>query len=158
MEDYKPHVRYLANIRENLSNRLKRISEQKHKHMKTGITAVEVTAGSFLAGVVSGRTEQKGGAHILGVPVSLAAGGVLIAAGVFEALGKHSDHLTNVGTGALAEYAANMGFGVGQKWHNTGHLFGKSDPTAALPPGATTSSGDLSPNQMADIVRQVRGG
>lgn len=155
-QDLRPHVTYLARQREALRERMSRIAANRHKHKKQAIAIGEIVASAAVAGVIQGRAGE-GGAHILRMPASLVIGGVLIAGGVFQA-GELSDHLINVGTGFLAEFGGNFGYGVGQRWHQTGHLglFGSGGGGGgALPPGAHTGA-DLTPQQMANLVRQVQ--
>lgn len=159
-QDLRPHVTYLARQREALRERLSRFQEKKHKHLKTAIGIAEIAGGAAIAGVIQGRAGD-GGAHILRMPASLVLGGALIAGGVFASTGAGgaftaaSDHMVQLGTGFLAEFAGNWGYGVGQRWHQTGSLFAKGDHHAALPPGSHTA-GDLTPHQMANLVRQVQ--
>lgn len=154
IQDLRPHVSYLARHREALTKRMGRIMANKHKHRKQAVAIGEVAAGAAIAGVIQGRAGE-GGASILRMPASLVVGGLLVAGGVFQA-GDWSEHLINTGTGFLAEFAGNWGYGVGQRWHQSGHfgLFGGKG-TDALAPGAHTS-GDLTPHQMANLVRQVQ--
>jgi len=153
--DLRPHVSYLAKQREALRERMGRIQANRHRHKKQAIAIAEIAAGAAVAGVIQGRAGE-GGAHILRMPASLVVGGLLVAGGVFQA-GDWSDHLINAGTGFLAEFAGNWGYGVGQRWHQTGHfgLFGKGD-AGALPPGGAHTGADLTPHQMANLVRQVQ--
>jgi hypothetical protein len=156
--DLRPHVTYLARQREALRERMNRIAANKNKHKKQAIAIGEIALGSAIAGVVQGRAGE-GGAHILRMPASLVVGGALVAGGVLQA-GEFSDHLINLGTGFLAEFAGNFGYGVGQRWHATGHLglFGSGGGGGgALPPGGAAHTGaDLTPHQMANLVRQVQ--
>ena len=160
MEDLRPHVRFLDRQRQAMRDRLNRIAANKAKHKRQAVTIAEVVAGSAIAGVVQGRAGE-GGAHILKMPASLVVGGLLAGAGVFMA-NDWSDHLINVGTGFIAEFGANFGYGVGQRWHQTGKLglfdgglFGHAGGGGALGPGAHTGA-DLTPHQMANLVRQVQ--
>lgn len=156
-QDLRPHVTYLARQREALRERMARIVANKSKHKKQAIAIGEIALGSAIAGVVQGKAGE-GGAHILRMPASLVVGGVLVAGGVIQA-GEFSDHLINLGTGFLAEFAGNFGYGVGQRWHATGSLglFGGGGGGGALPPGGAAHTGaDLTPHQMANLVRQVQ--
>jgi hypothetical protein len=153
MQDYRPHVTYLAKQREALRAHLGRIKDNREKHKRQGIALVETMAGAAVAGVIQGHAGE-GGSHILKMPTSLVVGGLAVAGGVLQA-GRFSDHLIAFGTGFLAEFAGNWGYGVGQRKRTTGSfgLFGKGADHAL--PGATHTSGALSPHDMANLVRQV---
>ncbi len=163
-QDLRPHVSYLAKQRDALRERAQRFHEKRKEHLKAAVATVEVMGGAAIAGVIQGRAGEKG-AHIGPFPASLVIGGGLIAAGIFASTGKGgtftaaSDHLVDFGTGFLAEFAGNWGYGVGQRWKEDGHLnlFGKSDHHA-LPPGGAHTGRDLTPHEMANLVRQVQAG
>lgn len=152
MEDFRPHVTYLARQRQALRERIDRIAAKKHHHKKQAIALAEIAGAAAVAGVIQGRAGD-GGAHILRMPASLVVGAALLGGGVFQA-GAWGDHLINLGTGFLAEFAGNFGYGVGQRWHQDGKfsLFGGGGG-GALPAGH--AAGDLTPHQMANLVRQV---
>jgi hypothetical protein len=163
VQDYRPHVTYLARQREALRERLNKFTRDRHRHVKAAVSVVEVAAGAAIGGVIAGRAGE-GGAHILRMPASLVLGGALIAGGVFASTGAGgafaaaSDHMVQLGTGFIAEFAGNWGYGVGQRWTRDGHLFGHGGGGGggSLPAGGTKSAGELTPHQMAELVRQVQ--
>lgn len=93
------------------------------------VRTLEVGAAAAVGGLIEGKAGPSG-AHIMGVPVNLAGALALNLLGYFDAAGKHSEHLCNLGDGLLASYASSVGFGMGQKWASSGKLFGGTSTTA----------------------------
>lgn len=93
------------------------VAERARTQWKSGkitgaaVSTVEIAAGAFGAGVNAGRTESSKGARTANV----VTGGALLMGGIYGVGGKHSDHLSNLGIGVLAETFADLGFKLGQR-------------------------------------------
>ena len=150
-------IKHLDNDRSFLRRKYEAFKQNRDHHVATAVRAGEAFAGAAVMGMINGRYGgNEGAVHLAGIPVSPVAGGALILSGVFDLFGKRaSEHVINFGIGVLAEFGANMGFGAGQKWHETGHLFDFHHGGGALPPG-THASGDLSPSTIADLARTMQ--
>ncbi len=127
------------------------------------IRTVEVNGAAFLGGLAQGKAGPDGG-HFLGVPVEAWLGAGLEALGYFGVGGDQlSEHAINLGDGFLAAWTSSVGFQVGTNWRTKGHLFGghRDSPALAAANGAAANSaavkGEISPQQMAQIVARVRG-
>lgn len=94
-----------------LKNRVAGLRKTAEATTEKIVRTAEVGGTAFLAGVLQGR----GGVEVLGVPLELGAGVGLNLLGYFNAAGKMSDHLNNVGDGALAAYFVTLGRGVGEE-------------------------------------------
>jgi hypothetical protein len=125
------------------------------------VGTVEVGAGSWIGGAIEGRT---GGGTVLNVPINLAVGGLLIAAGHLDlAGGQWSEHLNNLGNGFFGSYIAATGYAFGKRWKETGKLLGGGGhpwghpyengwaPEAAAP----AVHGELSEEHMNTIARNM---
>jgi hypothetical protein len=115
---------------------------------------LEIAAAASVCGVVQGRAGEKG-TTVARVPLDLAAGVALSALGHANFAGKHSSHLVNIGTGFLAGFMNHAGFAVGVHWRETGKFSLMPGHDAAQLEG-TKSSGDLSADDMAAIVANMR--
>jgi len=147
------HFRHVFDSREKLA---KRFTDWKEKHkieQKTGriIGAAEMLAGVAAGGLIQGRSGPDG-LHIVGIPAEAAAGGVIAALAVFDAMGQYSEHALNFGVGLMGAALANVTYSMGRKWHETGHLFGQKDQ-ASLP--AAHSAGAFSPDQMSALQQMI---
>ena len=149
------HFRHMASRLKQAATRAAKWEAKGERAAHYGFTTAEVTGGAFLAGVVQGRAGDEG-AHILHIPAEIVGGAALLAAGWTNFFGKYSDHVANVGIGALAAFAAGKGFGVGKHWHDTGSLFGGGAP-ASLPAG-TVVKGELDPMMAAQIAARYPAG
>lgn len=108
-----------------MRGRLARLNEKAGEAMEGVVKTLEIQAGAFLFGAIQGafyepdpaKPDQKPGVHILGIPVEALAGLGLIVGG-FMGLGgaKWSDHMGNLGNGALAAWTSNLGRGYGYKF------------------------------------------
>lgn len=123
------------------------------------VEVLEIAAGAAIGGVIQGRAMAKGqlhGARLLGLPADLAIGIGLELAGHFDLAGDEwSHHLNNFGAGFIAGYASDVGVTFGKKWVTEGHipLFEKQPVASALPaPGTPVAKGEVSPQQVADIL------
>lgn len=108
-----------------MRGRLARLNEKAGEAMEGVVKTLEIQAGAFLFGAIQGafyepdpsKTDQKPGVHLMGIPVEALAGVGLILGG-FMGLGgaKWSDHMANLGNGALAAWTSNLGRGYGYKF------------------------------------------
>lgn len=132
---------------DNIKNRMARIRESAEE-TTTKLVAIAETGGTaFAMGVVQGKT---GGVSLFGVPLELGVAGVGIIGGLMGGAGKASDHLVNVGAGALAAYATTMGRGVGASWAQKA-----AEGQSSLPPQAAVSglgAGGLNPFEVAQAA------
>jgi hypothetical protein len=152
----REHIQHLARKGHALQRRLDSIRDRLEGATTKLVRTVTVAAAAGVGGVIQGKAGPDG-ATIMHVPVDL--GFAFNVAGYFNAAGKHSDHLNNIGDGLLACYVSSVGFGMGNTWRTTGKMFGSKGGGGALPPGGgspAVSKGELSPAQMADIVARVR--
>lgn len=117
------------------------------------VEVLEIGAGAAIAGVIQGRAIAKGnlsGARVLGLPADLAIGLGLEIAGHMDLAGPEwSHHLCNFGAGFVAGYASDWGVSFGKRWVSEGHL-----PLFEHSPQAAVSKGEVSPQQMADVLAQ----
>lgn len=126
------------------------------------VEVLEISAGAAIGGVIQGREIAKGnvaGAKLFGLPADLAIGLVFEAAGHFDLAGPEwSHHLNNIGAGFIAGYASDWGNALGKRWIEEGHiplldpLLGRAQPQGGLP--GTVAKGEVSANQMAEILRE----
>jgi hypothetical protein len=158
MIDYTPHVRHQHKTIQRLKERLDNWKETLRSPAAKVIKTAEVGAGAILGGVIQGKAGPKG-ATIAHLPIDLLAGAALNVVAAFHVAGEeNSAHLGNVGDGLIAAYLTDVGFKIGKKWNETGHLFGGHDEHGQLPAPATKASGQLSPDQLAEIVHRVQQG
>ncbi len=154
--DYTEHVRHLHKSRGSWMQRAIDLRERLTSPVSKVVKTAEVGAGALLGGVIQGKAGPQG-ATIAHIPIDLLAGAALNAAAMFHVAGKeNSSHLGNVGDGLIAAYLSDLGFKIGKKWHEDGHLFGHGG--GQLPAGGATPkvSGALSPDQLAEIVHRVQ--
>lgn len=134
-----------------LKNRIEKIKSHTEKVTEKIVRTVEVGGTAFAVGLLNGKT---GGVEIMGVPLELGAGLALNVLGYMGAAGKMSDHLGNVGDGALASFAAMEGVKVGLQWKE------KSGGGGALPGGTTpalTKGVSLTPEEVEHAARMAAG-
>jgi hypothetical protein len=122
------------------------------------VRSLEVNGAALVGGFMQGHAGPDG-LHIGPIPVDAGAGAVLAALGYFGVAGKYSEHLINVGDGLLSSWSSGAGFHMGNNLRTTGKLFGPGKDAPALAAGPTPPAvkGEISPQQMADIVARVRG-
>jgi len=129
------------------------------------IRTLEVNGAAFLGGLGQGMV-GKDGKNFLGMPLEAWAGLVLEGVGYFGVGGQLAEHAINVGDGLLASWTSSLGFQAGANWRTTGQWFGHKDshkdsPALAAANGAAANGaavkGEISPQQMAQIVARVRG-
>lgn len=109
-----------------LKNRLALIKGKGEEHLGTLLTVGEVAAAAYACGVAKGRF---GPWQVLGLPGDGAAGAAVIIASLAGVFGKHADHATALGAGALASYAVTMGAAHGA-------AMGQKKPSAVSGVGA----------------------
>lgn len=155
----REHVHHLARRGEHLYKRLEKLREKLSGTTARAVRTLEVSAAAVVGGVIQGKAGPEG-AHIMHVPTDLGLGLALNVLGYFDAAGdEYSEHLNNLGDGFLASYLSNIGFGWGNTWRTTGklNLFGPKGAAAGLPAAPPVmAQGEISPNQMAEIVERVR--
>ena len=160
MADVGPeHVRYLYGQKQALQKRLsafrERYGERIKGTVKKATRTVEVSAAGMLGGMVQGHAGEEG-SSVMGIPTDLLAGLVLNGLGFAGVAGDHSEHMHNFGDGFLAAFTSSLGYGWGANWKKTGKFsFHQDGGGLGLPPG-TTTKGEISPHQMADIVARVK--
>jgi hypothetical protein len=130
----------LAKLRasaEKAMQRVRAVRERGEHITEKAIRTVVVSGTAFSLGVVQGKT---GGVEIMNIPLDLLVGAGAHVGGFMRIAGKHSDHLHNVGDGAMALFAGTMGRSVGNTWKTTGKLGFKS--AGALPNVGTDFQSD----------------
>ena len=114
-----------------LKKRIEGIKNHTEKTVEKVIRTAEVGGTAFAIGVLNGKT---GGVEIMGVPLELGAGIALNVLSYMGAAGKMSDHVGNVGDGALASFATMEGVKIGLQWAQK-----SGGGQSALPQGAQAS-------------------
>lgn len=138
----KAHVGKMHDRVQSLQKRIEKFKDRAEDMTRKFVRTVEVGTAALGVGILQGKT---GGVELMGVPAELGAGLALNLLGYFGAAGQHSEHLNNLGDGALAGYLATVGRGLGAEW--AGKTVVKS---------VTASKGDqLSRGEVADIVAQT---
>lgn len=121
-------VRSVGQLRDkylSMKNRMAKLNEKAGEAIEGVVKTLEIQGAAFLFGAIQGawyepnpkNPDDKPGVHVFGVPVE-AVVGVGMVVGGFMGLGgaKWSDHLTNLGNGALAAWTSNLGRGWGFKF------------------------------------------
>lgn len=105
----------LSRLKSSIAN----VRKETEARVEGIIGTAEVVGGALAISWVNGRYGANGApAQIMGFDADLVVGGVLFVAGMLDVAGKQSDHLTNLGAGALAAYAAREGFNLGAEARN----------------------------------------
>lgn len=108
-----------------MKGKIARLNEKAGETIEGVVTTLEIQGAAFIFGAIQGawydpdpaKPGDKPGAHIFGVPVEAAAGLSLVVMGFVGVGGdKWSNHLMNLGNGALAAWTANVGRGWGYKF------------------------------------------
>ena len=149
------HLHHAVKKGESWRKRLEAYKEKLENATTKVVRTLEVGAAAAIGGIIQGKAGPDG-AHFMHVPVDLGAGLVLSVLGYMDAAGSYSDHLNNFGDGFVAAYTSNLGFHMGTSWKNTGKLFGGVKAAAGLPPPPPMVQGEISPEQMASIIANVR--
>src|SRR5262245_19296834 len=76
-------------------------------------TLAEVGGGSYLTSRLSAHLGGPEGKVLMGVPLELAVGAACGALAMSGSAGRHSEDVLAVGVGAIAAYAARLGFQAG---------------------------------------------
>ncbi len=161
------HLHHMARRHHATMKKLDGLREKFGGITQRTIGTLETGAAAWLGGAIEGRTA---GAALGPVPINLGAGALLLVAGHLDlAGGQWSEHLTNIGNGFIGSYLAATGYAFGKRWKETGKLIGGGDSTwlnpyddvwpqngAAPAAPAPTVRGDLSEQQMADIVQRMQ--
>ena len=155
----KQHIGKMHERVQSLQNRIAKIKDKTEEATAKFVRSCEVGGAAFASGVIQGRF---GGMEIMGVPVELGAGIALNVLGYFGAAGKHSDHLINIGDGALAGYLSATGRGLGAEWAGKDAAKApdaqKQVAAAAANAAATTAASKgvtLSPGEIAAITQDT---
>lgn len=96
-----------------LSNTIKKVRKEAEHTVEKVLRTAETGGMAFGLGVLNGK---HGSTEVMGMPIELLLGAGLNIAGYLGAAGKHSDHLNNLGDGALAAYLTVLGVQVGTQW------------------------------------------
>jgi hypothetical protein len=147
------HVKYAWHRGEAFKKRLASIQDRLRHGTKKVVRSLEVSAAGAVGGLIQGRAGEEG-STVMHIPTDLLGGIVLNGLGFFGAAGDYSDHLHNFGDGLLAAFTSSMGYGWGSNWRKTGKFSFAAKPSELLP--GTTTKGEISPGQMADIVARVK--
>jgi len=123
---------------ESLQNTLKRVRKEAEHTMEKVLRTAETGGMAFGLGVLNGKS---GATEVMGMPVELILGAGLNLAGYLGVAGKHSDHLNNLGDGALAAYLTVLGVQVGADWKKR-----------ELGGGAATKGSRLTPDEIAAVM------
>jgi len=134
---------------DSIKRRIASIKERAEETTERLVAAAEVTGAAFGMGVLQGKT---GGVELFGVPLELGLGLGLTGFGLLGGAGKHSEHLSNLGTGCLAAYATTLGRGVGKTWASKS---GQVSTSGVAPLMAGVAP--LSPVEMALAQRAAAG-
>jgi len=129
---------------QSIQRRIASIKERAEETTARLVCTAEVGGAAFAMGVLQGRT---GGVEVFGVPVELGLGLGLNAFALLGGAGKHSEHLSNVGNGCLAAYAATLGRGVGASWKDRER--GLSPGASGQIPATRASGLGMTPAEMA---------
>lgn len=104
-------------------NALKTVRKEGEHVVEKVLRTAETSGTAFALGMVNG---YHGPITIAKMPLELLLAGGLELAGYFGLAGKHSDHLNNIGDGALSAFAVVKGVQLGAelKAKHTGQLAG----------------------------------
>ena len=154
------HLHHMARRHHATMKKLDGIREQSLTRRNRLLGSAETTVGAWLGGAIEGRT-SGGTVPLLGIPINLGIGALLLVVGHFDLAGdKFSSHVSNVGDGFIGSYAAATGYAFGKRWHEKGKAFGGGGNTWEHPyvdgGPAPAVHGDLSEGQMAAIVHRMQ--
>lgn len=124
---------------ESFQKRLATVRKQAEHTVEKVLRTAETGGMAFGLGFANGR---YGTTEVMGMPIELLLGAGLNIAGYLGVAGKHSDHLNNLGDGALAAYGTILGVQVGTEMK----------AKAALGPGTTSKGTSLTPEEIAQAI------
>jgi hypothetical protein len=137
-----------------LKKRIEGIKSHAEKVTEKIVRTAEVGGTSFAIGVLNGKT---GGVEIMGVPLELGAGVALNVLSYMGAAGKMSDHLGNVGDGALSAFATMEGVKIGLQWAQKSE--GGGGPTIPAKDTPVLNKGvNLTPEEVAHAAAMAARG
>jgi hypothetical protein len=136
-----------------LKKRIEGIKSHAEKVTEKIIRTAEVGGTAFAIGVLNGKT---GGVEIMGVPLELGAGVALNVLSYMGAAGKMSDHLGNVGDGALSSFATMEGVKIGLQWKQKSEGGGQASSPKEIP--ASNKGVDLTPEEVAHAAAMAARG
>jgi len=109
----------------NLKGRVARLNEKAGEAIEGVVKTLEIQSAAFVFGAVQGAWFEpdpkvpgdKPGLHWFGMPVEAIFGvGATVAGFIGFGGAKWSDHMMNIGNGALAAWTSNLGRGWGYKF------------------------------------------
>ena len=131
----------LAQKVDKLAQRAKGLAVKGEEAMGHMVQSMEVGVSALGFGWAEGR---YGSIELLGIPANLGASVVMHGLGYFGMAGKHSEHLHNLGDGALASYLHTMGVGIGARSRPLAARQGvNAGVTNVLPSGGATSGAEV---------------
>lgn len=149
----KAELKAMPGRLQSLKNRIEKIKTQTEKVTEKLVRTAEVGGTAFAVGVLNGKT---GGVEVVGVPLELGAGVALNILSYMGAAGKMSDHLGNIGDGALAAFGTMEGVKIGLEWRRKsegGTAPAKAEPAKELP--APTKGVTLTPEEVAHAAEMA---
>ena len=138
---WKEKASELAEKVDKLAQRAKGLAVKGEEAMGHMVQSMEVGMSALGFGWAEGR---YGSIELLGIPANLGASVVLHGLGYFGMAGKHSEHLHNLGDGALASYLHTMGVGIGARSRQP-----------ARPGGATSGAPNVLPRESASSSSEI---
>jgi len=138
----KNEVERLKKRAEGFSARLRSVKEKAEESAGHLVQTVTITATSFAFGLANGRfvdAQGRRGVELFGVPLELLSGIGIHLLG-FMGSSKYSEHLHNIGDGAVAAYTTILGVSVGDRMRQN-----QASPNGA---NAETSGPRRRPQQM----------
>ena len=130
----------LAQKVDKLAQRAKGLAVKGEEAMGHMVQSMEVGMSALGFGWAEGR---YGSIEVLGIPANLGASVALHGLGYFGMAGKHSEHLHNLGDGALASYLHTMGVGIGARSRSAARPGANAGVMNVLPAGGATSGAEV---------------
>lgn len=153
----KSELKAMPGRLQSLKNRIEKIKTQTEKVTEKLVRTAEVGGTAFAVGILNGKTIR--GVEVVGVPLELAAGVALNILSYMGAAGKMSDHLGNIGDGALAAFGTMEGVKIGLEWRKKSE--GGASPAKAEPAEpakelpAPTKGVTLTPEEVAHAAEMA---
>lgn len=98
---------------QSLTKKVSSIRKQAEHAVEKVLRTAETGGMAFGFGMLNGKYGRT--PELMGMPLDLLLGAALNIGGYIGLAGKHSDHLNNLGDGALASYLTVLGVQVGAK-------------------------------------------